>query len=491
MPPSITADSQVLERHQGRFDSSNICVLGDPDHDWNPTRSAADLVETAQKMLLADAVGDGTLEAAEADMAEPISRLVSRRVDRLVIVPEEALVDELPDQGGMFRLLEEREPQVFLSELKTSDGRVIFQDADFSLATPKDEARVIRGSWAGIELTAGISGVEEIRAAATDLAMKILRVQTRKTTTVGVTFMEQAPTRDQMQRAWVFFEFERSGDHVVLAGNGAIGTQAWSRRVRQLRVPELAGIESKKVAIIGAGSLGGEIAVGLAKAGVGRISILDSDTYDLNNAVRHVVPYFQAGKGKAASVAVLAASMNPFVEVKDFSWDVGSTEEHREKFMEVVGGSDLVVDATGSESVSRFAHDVCVRFSLPLIVSNLSRGAWGGRIIRLNHRTPCYDCFIQSLSEGLIEDVPVEPERPGVTPYGCSHPAASGAGFDVSELASLVTRRVVQELGLDGYPPNDADWILVSFRDTAPSGRHREGELASAENCPICETPKA
>jgi molybdopterin/thiamine biosynthesis adenylyltransferase len=284
----------------------------------------------------------------------------------------------------------------------------------------------------------------------------------------------------------LFFEFRRAGETITLHEGSAIGTQAWSPRVRQMRIPELTGLDQKTVTVVGAGSLGGEISVGLAKAGVGELNIFDSDHYDLNNAVRHVLPISEAGAKKASGVAKLAAFMNPFVEINSSRWNIAGLELVREEFMKIVEKSDLVIDATGSEPVARFAHDACVRAEKPLIVANLSRGAWGGRVIRLEGLSPCYDCFITSLVEKTIIDVPVEPTRPGVTPYGCSHPAASGAGFDVSELASVVTRRAVQELKPEGYPANNSDWILISFRDVEPSERYREGELTPAENCAFC-----
>jgi hypothetical protein len=49
-------------------------------------------------------------------------------------------------------------------------------------------------------------------------------------------------------------------------------------------------LTSKKVMLVGCGSVGGDIADKLAASGVGHIDLYDPDTLSLNNLYRHILP---------------------------------------------------------------------------------------------------------------------------------------------------------------------------------------------------------
>jgi molybdopterin/thiamine biosynthesis adenylyltransferase len=488
--PKISSSEQVLERHQGLSSLSNICVLADPDNDWNPTRSASELVLNAQQMLVAGAVGGDALEAGEADLPEPISMLVPHRSDAVVVIPEAGIGDSLGGTRGTFKLMSTKDgSRLLLKDLRCDEGpQVISKPEGTEAFLGPGDTNLISGRWTEVKLSPGISAVGEIWQAAEALASRLIKARRRlkKSAWVGITFMEEAPTRDQQQRSWLFFEFRERNGELTCRDNRAVRTQAWADSVRSLRIPELRSLRQASLLVLGAGSLGGEIVLQLAKAGAGRIDVFDHDSYDLNNSVRHVLPVACAGENKAHAVSSLARSMNPSSLIVPHGWAVGTSLAHDRDFEQMLQDADLVVDATGSQAVTRWAHDACSRTDVPLIVVNLSRGAYGGRVVRLVGPSPCYDCFLECLEDETICDVPSAPKGPGTTPYGCSHPAASGAGFDVSELASIATRRAVQELETEGYPESDADWTLVSFRGVEAGARYREGSLDRRHDCSIC-----
>lgn len=80
-------------------------------------------------------------------------------------------------------------------------------------------------------------------------------------------------------------------------------------------------------------------------------------------------------------------------------------------------------------------------------------------------------------------EVPSPPEGPpgSVTPVGCSHPAATGAGFDITELAASTARAIVGISGACSYPATAWDWAILDFRGDP---RWQTGKLSQHAECP-------
>jgi len=93
------------------------------------------------------------------------------------------------------------------------------------------------------------------------------------------------------------------------------------RYSRHILLPQL-GIEGQEkfrrshALIVGAGGLGSPVALYLASAGVGTLTICDGDAVDLTNLQRQIVHRFDAiGSLKAESARRTLATLNPEVTV--------------------------------------------------------------------------------------------------------------------------------------------------------------------------------
>ena len=75
-------------------------------------------------------------------------------------------------------------------------------------------------------------------------------------------------------------------------------------------------LSSKKVLLLGVGSLGGHLAVMLASAGIGNLTLVDYDKLSLDNAYRHVLGRLSVGKQKAEGMALLLRNRFPYIKVK-------------------------------------------------------------------------------------------------------------------------------------------------------------------------------
>ena len=169
-------------------------------------------------------------------------------------------------------------------------------------------------------------------------------------------------------------------------------TQALTPAERRLRLPELRGLEQAKVVLLGVGSLGSKVAIEMAKAGVGEIVLIDPDRYDVNNAVRHELPAWLAGTRKTRGMAVACTQNNPFCKLEWESRTIGREQENAVRFLRRLDGAHLVVETTGSRSVTRVAERYCRIAGVPLLAASLTRGSRGGDMVLLRSET-CFDCF--------------------------------------------------------------------------------------------------
>ncbi len=100
-------------------------------------------------------------------------------------------------------------------------------------------------------------------------------------------------------------------------------------------------IRKLKIAIIGAGGLGGAVAIYLTRLGVGEIRIADTDVFEISNINRQFGAYISTiGMNKAEVIAKEAADINPFCNF--IYWKEHITDNNVKRFLE---GVDVVVDA--------------------------------------------------------------------------------------------------------------------------------------------------
>ncbi len=159
-------------------------------------------------------------------------------------------------------------------------------------------------------------------------------------------------------------------------------------------------LESKAL-LIGAGGLGSPIALYLASAGVGRITIVDGDTVDLTNLQRQIVHRTDSiGHDKAASARATLATINPEVEVIPIVERVGE-----ERIAALVAQADVVLDGSDSFATRHAVNRACVQHRKPLVSGAAVR--FDGQVSVFDMRrsdAPCYACLFPEAGEN--EDMP-------------------------------------------------------------------------------------
>ncbi len=127
----------------------------------------------------------------------------------------------------------------------------------------------------------------------------------------------------------------------------------------------------KNVLVVGLGGVGGICAEMIARAGVGRMTIVDADTVDLSNCNRQIPAlHSKAGELKAEVLAERIRDINPNIELT--VWPEYIREERTVQLLEE-GKFDYAVDCIDTLSPKVFFIKGCLDRNIP-IVSSLGAG---------------------------------------------------------------------------------------------------------------------
>ena len=151
-------------------------------------------------------------------------------------------------------------------------------------------------------------------------------------------------------------------------------------------------LENKNVLIIGLGSFGSQIAVELAKAGIGNFALVDFDRVELSNISRHICGVNELGRLKTFAIRDSILVKNPFAKIETCEIDVN---ENLVLLTQLIQKSDLVICATDNNR-SRFnINQIAFTVNKPVIYGRAVTRAEGGDVfMQKGHATPCYCCLI-------------------------------------------------------------------------------------------------
>lgn len=154
---------------------------------------------------------------------------------------------------------------------------------------------------------------------------------------------------------------------------------------------EIGVLSEKHVMIIGLGSFGANIAVELAKAGVGSFSLIDFDRVELHNLSRHACGINDLGRLKTDAVSDLIWGKNPYAKIEKVPVDIN---DDIDLLRTQVNKSDIVICATDNNR-SRFClSQVLVEEGKTCIFGRAVTRAEGGDVFRYRPGGPCYVCLI-------------------------------------------------------------------------------------------------
>ena len=198
----------------------------------------------------------------------------------------------------------------------------------------------------------------------------------------------------------------------------SLGTVGWEGQIRLLQAT---------VAVVGLGGLGSSIVEGLARAGIGRLILIDPDIFVEHNLNRQLFSTeANLGASKVEVAKTRVAEINSAVEV--ITYDVKATAENLPRLLE---GADVVVDALDRLPIRLVLQDVAQRLGIPMV-----HGAIGGMTGQVTTILPGDEGLYALYGHGEVPERGIEAEQgcPTATPMMV-------AAWQVQEVLKLLLSR--------------------------------------------------
>jgi molybdopterin-synthase adenylyltransferase len=220
--------------------------------------------------------------------------------------------------------------------------------------------------------------------------------------------------------------------------------------------------------LVGCGALGSAHAEALARAGVGKLRIVDRDFVEASNLQRQTMFTEQDAAErtpKAVAAANHIAELNSEIEVEAEITDVNHSNIER-----LIEGCDVVLDGTDNFATRYLVNDACVKHERNWIYG-AAVGSYGVTMTIRPHQTPCLRC--------VFEEAPPAASAPTCDTAGVIMPIISVvAAVQVSEALKLLTGDVAALHGsLMQFDVWRNEWRKINPGPPAP-------------DCPTCAAGK-
>jgi molybdopterin/thiamine biosynthesis adenylyltransferase len=165
--------------------------------------------------------------------------------------------------------------------------------------------------------------------------------------------------------------------------------ERYSRQIMSFGEEGQERLKKAHVFIAGAGGLGSPVAIYLAVAGVGTITIVDMDTVDQTNLNRQILHFDRdIGRKKTASAQEKLEEINPDITVNAIDMKIDTANA-----ASLVGNAEGIVDAMDNYPIRYMLNDVAIKNRIPLFHGGI-RGFYGQVTTIIPGETPCLKCII-------------------------------------------------------------------------------------------------
>ena len=152
------------------------------------------------------------------------------------------------------------------------------------------------------------------------------------------------------------------------------------------------------ILIIGSGGIGCTTAELLARAGVGKITLIDADIIEMSNLQRQIAFIEQdIGFYKSEILAKRLRQINPFIQVKSYTVKLDETNAQA-----LISQQDLILDGCDNFTTRYLVNQICTQLNVPLI--SASAIGFQGQLFMVEGDSACYECLFpreQHISESF------------------------------------------------------------------------------------------
>lgn len=248
---------------------------------------------------------------------------------------------------------------------------------------------------------------------------------------------------------------------------------------------------NKKVTLIGAGTVGSNLAHQLVKLGIGYgdsglLNIVDNDVLISSNISRHVLGEEYLGENKAHALAHFLC--------KNFSWKLNIKSNplkltSRVDVLRLLHESDLVIDASGSFELSTLITEcnyvngsnvIC-----PVVHGWVDANGLAVRAILDDGRFGCYRCLFYNKNDKLNQRFVITKKSKPWPSHAAKKVKCGHSYTPYTEDVSLMCASVISQLSsgyLNGKP--SPRFRHISLHDSVPETKDQN--VKKLKGCPCC-----
>ena len=146
-------------------------------------------------------------------------------------------------------------------------------------------------------------------------------------------------------------------------------------------------LSQARVLIVGLGGLGCPVALYLAAAGVGHLSLCDPDVVELSNLQRQILyRETDCDNDKVECAERELRALNPHIKVRTYTAEITD---------ELIDGQDIVVDCTDNLAARHLINSACQKNKIGFV--SASALGWEGQLVAFDfaaHARLCLNCII-------------------------------------------------------------------------------------------------
>ena len=323
---------------------------------------------------------------------------------------------------------------------------------------------------------------------------------------IGLLFPDETQWRRRDGWSWLFVLRTRA-DRRHRWQTRLVRAASAGRADLTARAPAATRLADKRVLIVGLGSIGSRVADGLARAGAGRLTLLDEDTVEPGNLTRHAATFATIGMSKVFATAHTVRNNSPLTRIDGWALHIGgvhldSGPDTHQILLHAIDDADLCVDATADPAVNRYLAAHTAAAHTPYLNVSATGGAWGGVIahIRPGRTEGCWSCLMHHRADHSVPFPPANPDGYQLQPPRCSEPTFTGAAADLDTIAvhavRIITHHLSRRDGLghrNSLSELDADLHIATLRDAHGrpcAARWTTVPLAVHPRCPLHAAPE-
>lgn len=493
--PNVAAPNATFERHQDPI-GKQLCLLTQDSNQWDPNQRVAAFIG-GQLDRLHEAIAarrENRLQDA-ADFEEhgpdPLMPYYTDGAEKNSVVLFNGHMRFPADTCGMLEIARwDRSADSFeaiLTQLRSSTRQPLGETFDLPSVMSRSRAK---GRWVRMDPPKTLDATELLEAAERIInvektikprSLEVFRqLDAEEFLITGIVFEEEVEY-GQKGVGWIFVVSRRQ----VIKGKQSKPVCRVVRGERAspsdlfARLPVANALRQKKVLVVGCGAIGSFVGVELARAGIGELTLVDSDIVQPGNSLRWALGRPVWGVEKSPALAGFIAMNYPttkthaisgrvggaICDISDLPTDLDRKPDLLSQVLDTIEEHDLIIDTAASSELQHALSYFCREMGKPYIMAHATLGAAGGAVYRARPGAPsCWVCLREHWNAGTIPNPPVH-EDGMVSPVGCNAPTFTGGGFDLQEISLEVVRSAVGLLAEPAYDPGSWDVAILSLWD--------------------------